>query len=234
MATGPILHLIAGVNGAGKTSFYRYFLERMTPGAEFVNADELARERWPGHEDEHVVEAAGLAAARRKELLDARKTFVAETVFSHESKLELVKAAQRLGLRVFLYHVHVGSAELARARIATRVRQGGHDVPGDKVEARYERTLRLIPSAASFADMTLRLRQLGNCRDDASASHDDAQRADRDASRALARVGGSRVSRRPIASSRRAAVESEPARFFRRVQLFFRRERLFSTTSFPR
>jgi predicted ABC-type ATPase len=155
MATGPILHLIAGVNGAGKTSFYRYFLERMTPGAEFVNADELARERWPGHEDEHVVEAAGLAAARREELLDARKTFVAETVFSHESKLELVEAAQRLGFRVFLYHVHVGSAELARARIATRVDQGGHDVPGDKVEARYERTLRLIPSAASFADMTL-------------------------------------------------------------------------------
>ena len=131
MATGPILHLIAGVNGAGKTSFYRYFLERMTPGAEFVNADELARERWPGHEDEHVVEAAGLAAARRKELLDARTTFVAETVFSHESKLELVKAAQRLGFRVFLYHVHVGSVELARARIATRVHQGGHDVPGD-------------------------------------------------------------------------------------------------------
>ena len=155
MATGPILHLIAGVNGAGKTSFYRYFLERMTPGAEFVNADELARERWPGHEDEHVVEAAGLAAARRKELLDARKTFVAETVFSHESKLELVKAAQRLGFRVFLYHVHVGSVALARARIATRVHQGGHDVPGDRVEARYERTLRLIPSAASFADMTL-------------------------------------------------------------------------------
>jgi predicted ABC-type ATPase len=155
MATGPILHLIAGVNGAGKTSFYRYFLERMTPGAEFVNADELARERWPGHEDEHVVDAAGLAAARREELLDARETFVAETVFSHESKLELVEAAQRLGFRVFLYHVHVGSAELARARIATRVDQGGHDVPGDKVEARYERTLRLIPSAASFADMTL-------------------------------------------------------------------------------
>ena len=155
MATGPILHLIAGVNGAGTTSFYRYFLERMTPGAEFVNADELARDRWPGHEDEHVVEAAGLAAARREELLDARKTFVAETVFSHESKLALVEAAQRLGFRVFLYHVHVGSAELARARIATRVDQGGHDVPGDKVEARYERTLRLIPSAAPFADMTL-------------------------------------------------------------------------------
>ena len=45
--TPPVLHLIAGINGAGKTSFYQDFLRSRTPGAELVNADEIARERWP-------------------------------------------------------------------------------------------------------------------------------------------------------------------------------------------
>jgi predicted ABC-type ATPase len=155
VTTRPTLHLIAGINGAGKTTFYRYHLEQATPGAEFVNADELARERWPGEADAHVADAARLAARRREELLEARQTFVAETVFSHESKLELVQRAQQAGFRVILYHVHVSSPELARARVETRVDQGGHDVPGDKVDARFERTLRLIPLAAALADLTL-------------------------------------------------------------------------------
>jgi predicted ABC-type ATPase len=155
MPSTPTLHLIAGVNGAGKTSFYRYELESLTPGAEFVNADELARRRWPGDEDRHVPEAARLAAARRLALLDARATFVAETVFSHPSKLELVAEAKRRGFRVILYHVHVNSAALARARIRTRIGMGGHAVPDDRVDARFERSLALIPRAAGLADLTL-------------------------------------------------------------------------------
>jgi len=155
MAARPILHLIAGVNGAGKTSFYRYHLKQTTPGAEFVNADELAHAMWPGSEDEHAREAAHLAARRREELLDALQTFVAETVFSHESKLQIVEGAQRRGFHVILYHVGVSSAALARARIATRVHAGGHDVPEGRIEARFERSLRLIPRAAASADLTL-------------------------------------------------------------------------------
>jgi predicted ABC-type ATPase len=155
MATRPILHLIAGVNGAGKTSLYRYLLAQATPGAEFVNADEIARHRWPGDEAAHVVEAAALAGQRREELLAAGESFVAETVFSHPSKLEFVKRALESGFRVIVYHVHLDSAELAIARVATRVDSGGHDVPSDRVAARYERSLILIPLAAAIADMTL-------------------------------------------------------------------------------
>lgn len=151
MPQTPTLHLIAGVNGSGKTSFYHGWLKRMTPGAEFVNADEIARTRWPGAEAEHGAEAAGLAVRRRVELLEARQSFVTETVFSHPSKLELVRDARRRGFRVLLYHVGVASGELARARVATRVETGGHDVPPDKVEARYVRTQRLVPRAAGLA-----------------------------------------------------------------------------------
>ncbi len=58
MPTVPTLHLIAGVNGSGKTTFYRFFLQLLTPDAEFVNADEIAHERWPGSEATHNPEAA--------------------------------------------------------------------------------------------------------------------------------------------------------------------------------
>lgn len=155
MAERPSLHLIAGVNGAGKTSFYRYLLARSTQGAEFVNADEIARYLWPGDEAAHVVEAAALADQRRDELILAGQSFVAETVFSHPSKLEFVERALESGFQVVLYHVHLDSPELAIARVATRVDGGGHDVPSDRVAARYERSLMLIPRAAAIADMAL-------------------------------------------------------------------------------
>jgi predicted ABC-type ATPase len=154
MPSTPILHLIAGVNGAGKTSFYDQQLRAMTPGAEYVCADEIAQDRWPGREDEHVEEAVRLAEKRRRELLESRKSFVAETVFSHESKLEFVEEAKRRGFFVILYHIGVSSVALARARIDTRVSRGGHDVPREKIEGRFERSLNLIPRAADLADLT--------------------------------------------------------------------------------
>jgi len=152
--SGPTLHLIAGINGAGKTTFYRDFLEQRTPGAQFVNADELARERWPDEIDARSEEAARLADGLRKELLEARRTFVAETVFSHESKLELVRDARARGFRVLLFHIHVSSPELARLRVVTRVSEGGHDVLEEKIRRRYPRTLLLIRQAAMIADRT--------------------------------------------------------------------------------
>lgn len=155
MSSTPTMHLIAGVNGSGKTTFYRYWLEAMTPGAEFVNADEFARSRWPGSEAVHSAEAARWATGRRIRLMESRLTFVTETVFSHPSKLELVRGAKRRGYRVILHHIGLEGSELASARVATRVEAGGHDVPGATVTARYERTQALIPQAARIADIAM-------------------------------------------------------------------------------
>lgn len=152
MPSTPIMHLIAGVNGSGKTTFYEQYLSALTPGAEFVNADEIARQLWPEDVAAHNVESARLAANRRLELIDARSTFVAETVFSHESKLELIGHAKERDFRVILYHIGISSEKLARARVATRVEIGGHDVPPERVSARYERCQILIPMAAAVAD----------------------------------------------------------------------------------
>ncbi len=154
MPEHPTLHLIAGVNGSGKTTFFRLQLSSMTPGAEFVNADEIAKARWPGREAEHARDGAILAAQQRDELLAQRVTFVTETVFSHGSKLELMRRARAEGYRVILYHIGLDGEELARARVATRVETGGHDVPDEKVTARYARTQHLIPLGAAMADLT--------------------------------------------------------------------------------
>ncbi len=152
MPKRPTLHLITGINGAGKTTFYDRFLRSRTPGARFVNADEIEQNRWPGEIGQHSYEAGKLAARLRDELLSEGRSFVAETVFSHESKLAFIQRAQSQGYRVILYHIHVSTPELASARVATRVSQGGHDVPADKVRARHPRTLSLLKQAARTVD----------------------------------------------------------------------------------
>lgn len=166
--TPPVLHVLAGVNGAGKTSFYEDVLARRTPGAEFVNADELERARWPGEVGAHSYQAGRLAARRRDALLEQRTSFVTETVFSHASKLALIERARRLGFVVVLYHIHVSTPELAAARVHTRVSAGGHDVPIAKLTARHARTLALLPRAVLLVD---RAYVFDNSRLDRSCTH---------------------------------------------------------------
>lgn len=151
-AAVPILHLIAGINGAGKTSFYFDVLKTRTPDAEFVNADLIERECWPTEIGQHSYEAGQRAAVRRDELIAARRTFVSETVFSHASKLALISRARTAGFHVVLYHIHVSTAELAAARVATRVSEGGHDVPVEKIRSRHPRTLALMRKAVRRVD----------------------------------------------------------------------------------
>jgi predicted ABC-type ATPase len=144
--------LIAGINGAGKTSFFYDVLEPRTPGAEFVNADLLERERWPTEIGRHSYEAGRIAAERRAALIAARVSFVTETVFSHPSKLELIDRARAADFVVVLYHIHVSTPELAAARVRTRVSEGGHDVPAETIAARHPRTLALLQQAVRRAD----------------------------------------------------------------------------------
>ena len=152
----PVLHLIVGVNGAGKTTFYYrqlkpYLAERFTE-LPFVNADEIQRARGLTLDPRDAYEAARIAAERRAELLSERKSFVAETVFSHPSKVGLIREAQKLGFRVFLYHLHVRTPELAIKRVETRVLQGGHEVPPHKIAERFPRTLRHVREAVALVD----------------------------------------------------------------------------------
>ena len=151
MAT-PVLHVIAGPHGVGKSTFQRSVLAPST--LEFVNADHIAAARWPGAEAEHAYDAARLAEQRRAELLAEHTSFVAETVFSHESKVELLRRASQAGYIVVL-HVILVSEALAVARVEHRVANGGHFVPEDKIRSRHRRLWSRVAQAAGIADETI-------------------------------------------------------------------------------
>lgn len=146
----PVLHLLAGPNGAGKSTLYDMVIGPVT-GLEFVNADLIAADRWPADASRRSYDAAALAAARRDDLLAQRCSFATETVFSHESKLEFLRAATAAGYLVTL-HVVMVPEELCVARVTSRVAAGGHPVPEPKVRARYQRLWPLVAAAARLAD----------------------------------------------------------------------------------
>lgn len=132
----PIVVALAGPNGAGKTTFYGAHLARA--GLRFVNADELARELGIDS-----YEAAKVAGKVREALVAQGESFVFETVFSDPvgDKLDFLKRVSALGYTVVLCFIGLDSPELSDERVAMRVLQGGHDVPTDKLVARYPRTM---------------------------------------------------------------------------------------------
>ncbi|MBT9597069.1 MAG: zeta toxin family protein [Vitreoscilla sp.] len=133
----PVLHLVVGPNGAGKTTFFERVLSPVTH-LPFVNADVLARQHWPGHEEAHGHEAAALAEQMRTQALAQRLSFVAETVFSHPGKLDFVRSARQAGYLVHLHAILV-PLELTLQRVRLRSQQGGHSVPEGKLRERYHR-----------------------------------------------------------------------------------------------
>ena len=147
------LDLVVGCNGAGKSTFIELTLAPLLPGSPVVNADEIARHRWPGAAVEHAYEAARIAADTRAKLIELGESFIAETVFSHPSKLDLIDAAHTAGYTVVL-HVVLIPEELAVERVRYRVRAGEHQVPEDKIRQRYRRLWDLVTVAATRAETT--------------------------------------------------------------------------------
>jgi hypothetical protein len=96
------LDLVVGPNGAGKSTFVELTLAPLLPASAVVNADQIAKHRWPTDPAAHAYEAAEVAAATRAELIELRRTFIAETVFSHPSKLELIDTAHAADYTVAL------------------------------------------------------------------------------------------------------------------------------------
>lgn len=125
--------------------------------AEFVNADlfEAAHLQHISHLQERSEQARQWADGRRAELLRQGQSFVSETVFSHASKLALVKQAQRCGFVVVLLVVCLDDPIRLLDRVHQRVGEGGHDVPGERILARYPRTLMHLTQAVRLADMAL-------------------------------------------------------------------------------
>ncbi len=145
------MFLIAGPDGAGKTTFYETVL-RSRVAATFINADQIQRDELGDASPEAAYEAAAIAADRRTERLEAGESFVTETVFSHPSKLELLHGARSFGYRLVVFHLGLASADLAVARVRERIKEGGHTVPEDKIHVRFVRNQPIIREAVVMAD----------------------------------------------------------------------------------
>jgi predicted ABC-type ATPase len=145
------LDLVVGPNGAGKSTFVALTLAPLLSRSVFVNADEIAKQRWPGDPAAHAYDAARIAADTRAKLIQAGVSFIAETVFSHPSKLDLIRSAREAGYVIAL-HVVLIPEDLAVERVNRRVRHGGHDVPEDKIRERYRRLWSLVASAIEIVD----------------------------------------------------------------------------------
>lgn len=133
----PVVVAIAGPNGAGKTTFFRAHLEEA--GLRFVNSDVLTREL-----DIDPYLGAKLADSLRRQLIAQRESFVFETVFSDpvEDKISFLIDAKNAGYNVILCFIGISGPQVSEQRVAMRVSQGGHDVPSEKLESRFARTLK--------------------------------------------------------------------------------------------
>ena len=148
MTGSPDLFVLAGPNGAGKTTFFERILA--PTGLDVINADRIAALRWPGDEQRHAYAAADEAARLRERYLADRRSFITETVFSHPSKVELVRRAAQAGYRVHL-RVLMVPVDLAVARVDQRVREGGHAVPVTKIRERHARLWEHVSDAIGLA-----------------------------------------------------------------------------------
>ena len=131
------LYIIAGCNGAGKTTASYTVLPEILNCREFVNADEIAHGLSPFNPGNVAIEAGRLMLQRIEELLGRDETFAIETTLATKSYVNLVHRAQAKGYRVTLLFFWLRSPELAMQRVAERVSNGGHDIPEDIIRRRY-------------------------------------------------------------------------------------------------
>lgn len=131
------LYVIAGCNGAGKTTASFTVLPEMLDCREFVNADEIAKGLSPFNPEGVAIQAGRLMIDRIIHLLKEGETFAFETTLATRSYMKLIQQAQKRGYFVTLLFFSLSSPEQAVARVAKRVSQGGHNIPLEVIHRRF-------------------------------------------------------------------------------------------------
>lgn len=135
----PNLYIIAGCNGAGKTTASFTILPDILGCNEFVNADAIAYGISPFNVEGVAIEAGRIMLHRIEELLQEGGDFAIETTLATRSYVSLVKRAQSIGYIVKVVYIWLESPDLALKRVSERVSKGGHNIPEEVVERRYFR-----------------------------------------------------------------------------------------------
>ena len=131
------LYIIAGCNGAGKTTASFTILPEVLDCKEFINADELAKGLSPFQPENVAMQAGRIMLARMDELLQKGETFAFETTLATKSYKQKIEWAQANGYEVTLLFFWLDSPNMAKKRVAQRVAEGGHNIPLETIERRY-------------------------------------------------------------------------------------------------
>lgn len=138
----PKLYIIAGCNGAGKTTASYTVLPEMLGCKEFVNADEIAKGLSPFNPESVAIEAGQLMLQRMDDLLAGGADFAFETTLATRSYVKFIERAHAKGYFVTLLYFWLPIPEQAIVRVATRVSEGGHNILSDVIRHRYANGLR--------------------------------------------------------------------------------------------
>ncbi|RYD83592.1 MAG: zeta toxin [Sphingobacteriales bacterium] len=133
----PNLYIIAGCNGAGKTTASFTVLPELLNCKEFVNADEIARGLSPFQPEKVAIEAGRIMLSRISDLLSQKADFAFETTLSTRSYIRTIQKAKAEGYTVILLYFWLNSPELAIERVKKRVAEGGHNIAEDVIRRRY-------------------------------------------------------------------------------------------------
>ena len=152
----PVLIVIAGPNGSGKTTITSKILHHeWLENAIYINPDIIAQEKFGDwNSKEAVMNSVRYCKDLREECLVKRHSLIFETVLSIPQKVDYIKRAKEAGFFVRLFFVSTSSPAINAARIAKRVMEGGHDVPIPKIISRYYRSITNCGIASQFVDRT--------------------------------------------------------------------------------
>ena len=140
-APKPTIYLIAGCNGAGKTTFAKEFLPHEVKCLRFYNADEIARGLSPLDPSAGAMKAGRLLLSEVRDSIDRHETFALESTLSGKTYVHIFNRALSLGYDLELHYLWLSHVEQAIARVRRRVRMGGHNVPTADIRRRFKRSL---------------------------------------------------------------------------------------------
>ncbi len=138
----PTVYVIAGPNGAGKTTLATKFLPDFVQCKQFLNADLIAAGLAPFNPESQNFAAGKLMLKRIDELTAQGENFSFETTLSGRAYLRRFQAMKQAGYQIHLFFLWLPSEEVAIARVANRVKQGGHNIPEADIRRRYHAGVR--------------------------------------------------------------------------------------------
>ena len=150
------LYIFAGINGAGESTLYTSTTDQDIKTSKRANADEIARDNlWDWHNQSNNLKAMRIELKRICSFIDTKQSFNMETTFasSKNSYLRILKEAKKQGFTTHLLYIGVESSALAKTRVKSRVRKGGHGVPDEIIDRRYPKSFANLEYLISHFDI---------------------------------------------------------------------------------